>query len=185
MTNIIMSHIYRQSIYVLLICIIISCGNSDETLDTIMNPSIQIDRIKNMTTLITENGRLKMYMYATKLNKYNNDSSRFNFPQGVNMTLYNDSIKPETFCIAKYADYWKKTGLLLLKDSVVIWNTKGDTLMSNELWWDKNTEKIYTNEPIFIHQPGSRMKGTCWRSNDNLTNYSICNMEGIFENRNN
>lgn len=163
---------------------LIRCGNSDETLNTVMAKTIQVDQIKNMTTIVTEHGTLKMNMFATILNKYNDDSGRFNFSKGIRVTFFNDSIKPETYCTSKYADYWKKTGLLLLRDSVVIWNIKGDTLISNELWWDRNTKKIYTDEPVFIYQPGSRMKGTCWRSNDNLTDYSICNMEGIFDKNN-
>ena len=40
-----------------------------------------------------------------------------------------------------------------LKDCVVVINIlKGDTLRCQELWWDQNTQKFYTNKPARYSQ---------------------------------
>ncbi len=49
-------------------------------------------------------------------------------------------------CYARYREYERK---VFLKDSVVVINIlKGDTLKTDELWWDQDKEEFYTDRPV-------------------------------------
>ena len=49
--------------------------------------------------------------------------------------------------------------MFFLKDSVVVYNIKGDTLRSSELWYNQALQKYYTDTPVWIHTKDKRIYG--------------------------
>ena len=65
------------------------------------------------------------------------DSSFMEFPNTLHVDFYNDSIKIESTLDAMYAKYLESQKKIFLKDSVMVINLQtGDTLKSQELWWE-------------------------------------------------
>ena len=67
---------------------------------------------------------------------------------------------------------------MFLRDSVIIFNIKGDTLRSEELWWDQTKEKIYTNLAVHIRKPDEKLDGTGFLADQNLRKWTIYNATG-------
>jgi hypothetical protein len=42
---------------------------------------------------------------------------------------------------------------------VRVYNIANDTLFCQELWWDQNLQKFYTDKPVRIHRPDMIMIG--------------------------
>jgi LPS export ABC transporter protein LptC len=81
---------------------------------------------------------------------------------------------------AHYARYREYESKVFLKDSVVVINIfKGDTLRTNELWWDQNTEEFYTDKPVRIYQPDKTIFGTGLRAAQDFSKYDIYHITGI------
>ena len=69
---------------------------------------------------------------------------------------------------------------MFLRDSVVVINlAKGDTLKTDELWWDQNTQEFYTDKPVEIHQPDKTVYGKGLRAAQDFSWYDIFNITGV------
>lgn len=64
--------------------------------------------------------------------------------------------------------------------NVVIRNLKGEKFNTELLYWDQNTEKVYSDRFIRIEQPDRIITGRGFDSNQQMTKYTIHKPEGIF-----
>jgi LPS export ABC transporter protein LptC len=81
---------------------------------------------------------------------------------------------------AHYARYREYEDKVYLKDSVVVINIeKRDTLKTDELWWDQNTQEFYTDKNVRIYEPDKTIFGTGLRAKQDLTSYDIFNITGV------
>ncbi len=61
-----------------------------------------------------------------------------------------------------------------LRDRVVVFSIKGDTLRTPDLWWDQNTKKFYTDKFVRLHTKDKRLYGgKGFEADQDLTNYTI------------
>ncbi|MCA6467331.1 MAG: LPS export ABC transporter periplasmic protein LptC, partial [Chitinophagaceae bacterium] len=58
------------------------------------------------------------------------------------------SNKIESRIDAQYGNYNENEQKVLLKNNVVASNIYGDTLFTDELWWDQVAEKLYTDKKV-------------------------------------
>lgn len=73
------------------------------------------------------------------------------FPKTLYVIFYDDSTgKPNSFVFAKYGVYYQTLNRIELRDSVIATNIAGDTLRTNELWWDQNRQLIYGSLPALL-----------------------------------
>ena len=69
---------------------------------------------------------------------------------------------------------------VFLKDSVVVINIiRGDTLRTDELWWNQDTQQFYTDKAVRIHQPDKTIFGTGLKAAQDFSSYDIFNITGI------
>jgi hypothetical protein len=66
-----------------------------------------------------------------------------------------------------------------MRDSVVVYNTKGDTLFAEDLWWDQNLEIFYSDKPVRVYQGMDRLTGDDGiRATQDLKKITILNNRG-------
>ena len=119
-----------------------------------------VEEAKNVETFLSQDARIKARLTAPFMLRYVADSPYVEFPRSLHVDFYNDTMAMESKLDALYGKYreWEKK--VYLRDSVVVINKlKGDTLKTNELWWDQNTEKFYTDKPVVIHTRDKTFKG--------------------------
>jgi len=108
-----------------------------------------IEEGKNISSFLSMNGKMRAHLTAPLLLRYQDDSARkAEFPNTLHVDFYNDTAKIESQLRARYGRYLENQSKVFLKDSVVAFNTKGDTLFCEELWWDQNTQKFYTDKKV-------------------------------------
>ena len=76
---------------------------------------------------------------------------------------------------SKYARYNENEGRVFLRDSVIIFNIKKDTLWCNELWWDRNLGTFFTEKPVRLsqQQPHQIIYGQGLQADQNFKWFSI------------
>jgi len=65
-----------------------------------------------------------------------------------------------------------------MRDSVVVYNTKGDTLFAEDLWWDQNLEIFYSDNPVKVYRGMDRIIGDGIWAKSNLSKLTIKNARG-------
>lgn len=155
--------LFRSKPYFLLIaaffgsCFFMSaCENDLGTVDDQFRKKTAVEEAIQVESYLSQAGRVKAKLTSPYMKRYMADSPYVEFPRTLHVDFYNDSLQIESTLDALYARHMEFEQKVLLKDSVVVINKfKGDTLRTNELWWDQNTQEFYTDKPVRIYQkPG-------------------------------
>ncbi|NNV56001.1 LPS export ABC transporter periplasmic protein LptC [Limnovirga soli] len=130
-----------------------SCENSMQEVRNlgIHKPGKEV--AENVQSYMSQDGKIKAKLTAPLMYRTQSDTPITEFPKTLKVDFYGDSAKLESKLFAKYGRYMESEGKVLLKDSVVVFNVKGDTMLTNELWWDRNKAIFYTDKYVLIKKP--------------------------------
>ena len=102
------------------------------------------------------------------------------FEKGVYMEQFDSIFNVEASIKADTAYYYDKERLWKLIGNVDIQNRKGERFNTELLYWNEATQKVYSDKFIRIQQPDRIITGHGFDSNQQMTIYTIRNIEGIF-----
>jgi LPS export ABC transporter protein LptC len=136
-----------------------SCENDQAKIDALFNKQISVEEAKNIESYMSQAGKVKAKLTAPYMLRYQGgigtsvDSPYIEFPRTLHVDFYDDSTVIESTLDALYSKYVEYDHKVLLRDSVLVLNIKnGDTLRTQELWWDQDKQEFYTDKPAHIYQ---------------------------------
>lgn len=144
------------------------------------------DSLPMMTTLgvvtyISDSGVTRYRMDADEWLVYDRKKpSYWAFEKGVYLEQFDSLLNVEASIKADTAYYYDKQKLWKLMGNVDIENRKGERFNTELLYWNQATEKVYSDRFIRIEQPDRIITGYGFDSNQQMTNYQIRNMGGVF-----
>ena len=81
---------------------------------------------------------------------------------------------------ADYAYYNEPAQRWMLRGNVQAVNLEGEMFETPLLFWDQQTESVYSDSSIVITRETSIIKGVGFRSNQEMTKYTILRPTGVF-----
>ena len=102
------------------------------------------------------------------------------FEKGVYLEKFDSLYRVEASIKSDTAYFYDKEKLWKLMGNVKIENLKGEQFDTELLYWDQSTGKVYSDRYIRIEQTDRIIMGHGFESNQQMTDYKIHNMEGIF-----
>lgn len=127
------------------------CENDVNEVRELGKKKPSIEEGKNISSYLSMNGKMRAHLTAPLLLRYQGDSARkAEFPNSLHVDFFNDSMKIESQLNAKYGRYLENENKVFLRDNVVVFNIKGDTLFCEELYWDQNTQKLFTDKKVIL-----------------------------------
>ena len=138
---------------------LLSCENDIKKVfdDGVRKPNIET--AINIESFLSQNGKLKAKLISPLMWRYAMDTSYLEFPKTLHVNFFDSTTKVDSQVNALYGKYFESRSQVYLRDSVVVFNTKGDTLRAPELWWDQNTRKFYTNKRVRIRRKDQQIIG--------------------------
>ena len=162
--------------------LLFSCGDSGES-QRYDYESIMTERSENRTITMTENGKRSYSFYAPLIEGYSLAQNPYQkFDKGIKMTTYtSDSLSlVDATITADNAIYYDKQKLWEAKNNVEIvkFNRKdGDTVvtdktivLTDQLYWDARTKKIYSNVKTKVLQADGWHEGVGFEADEDLKN---------------
>ncbi len=140
---------------------------------------LSVDEVKVVTSYLSTGGRLKAKLTAPFMLRYYDSVPRVEFPNTLHVDFYNDSMQIESYLDAKKAYYYEQQSRVILNDSVVVIRINGDTLKTNELFWEQNLHKLFTNSDVEIRQKTKTIFGKGFESDETLKNFRIDSITGV------
>ncbi|UAY56457.1 LPS export ABC transporter periplasmic protein LptC [Arachidicoccus terrestris] len=129
------------------------CENDINEVKALNNHGYNTEEATGVTSYLSIGGKVKAKLTAPVMISSEKDTTSMSFPNSLFVVFYDDSTSlPSSFVSAKYGIYYKRLNKVKLKDSVVAYTIAGDTLTTSELWWDQNTETIYSDKPSVLKQ---------------------------------
>ena len=130
-----------------------SCVNDEKVVQEMFSKKIGVDEAMGVESYMSQGGKMKARLRAPQMLRYQDTLPRVEFPKTLHVDFFNDTMVVESQLDAMFARYVENQNQVYLRDSVRVFNNKGDTLFCQELWWDQNEERFYTDKPVRIHQP--------------------------------
>jgi LPS export ABC transporter protein LptC len=164
-------------------CLLSSCKNDIKEIDALVKKGIQQeDKAEDVTIYYSNDGNVKMRLFAKEFVK--NDAAKppyTDMRKGLKVEFYDDSSRVESTLTARYARYYEQQGNILIRDSIVVVNKKGEQLNTEELVWNQSAKKLYTEKFVKITTTTQVMYGDGLEANEDFTWYKILNPKGIVE----
>ncbi|WP_090654493.1 LPS export ABC transporter periplasmic protein LptC [Parafilimonas terrae] len=154
-----------------------SCHNDYQQVQDLAKKTIPTDKATDVTSYFSQGGITKAKLTTPLMTMAQGDTPKTEFPKTLHVDFY-DSVKLQSKLFAKYGLYYPNKHLVFLRDSVVVFNVQGDTLRSEELWWDQDKEIIYTSLPVHIRKPDEKLDGDSMTADQNFNHYTIFNARG-------
>jgi LPS export ABC transporter protein LptC len=136
-----------------------SCENDPGEVNRDNTRKPNIEEGYNIESFLSQNGNLRAKLTAPFMLRYTLDTSYIEFPRKLHVNFYDSSGKVESQVDALYGKYLETQSKVYLRDSVVVFNVKGDTLWTPDLWWDQNAKRFYTNNRVRIRRKDQRIIG--------------------------
>ena len=162
-----------------------SCSEVVEHTAEAINPE---DSVSMMTSygvkiLISDSGVIK-YRVITERWEVNTvrQPPRWEFMKGVFFEQFDEKFQVQAYVQADTAWYYDQQNLWKLRGRVHVRNVNGMIYNSEELYWDGRSHELYSNVFCCVVTPERTIEGTCFRSDERMTRYSVTNSKGSFVN---
>ncbi|HLY71068.1 MAG TPA: LPS export ABC transporter periplasmic protein LptC [Puia sp.] len=159
----------------------VACENNIKNIPALRKKQIGVEIGKDIESYYSVGAKVKAKLTSPYMVRYLTDSPYVEFPKTMHVDFYNDTMRIQTRMDAKYGKYYQYDDRVFLRDSVIVKNSiTGDTLKTNELWWDKKKQLLYNDKPSYIF----KKDGTQLFAKDgleaaqDLSSYSFKNVSG-------
>ena len=158
-----------------------SCENSLTDINGLTEKKIGIEEAKQVNIIYSLGDKTKAKLVAPYMLRHEENVPFIEFTKTLHTDFYNDSLQIESRLDAHYGRYMETESKVYLKDSVVVFNTKGDTLYCNELYWDrsKTGKEFYTDKPVRIRTPSQIIDGDALDAPQDFKSWHIINGRGF------
>lgn len=159
---------------------VLGCENDVAEVNKWNSKKIMVDEAYTVQTIFSQGGELKAKLKAPVMLRYQADTVSVEFPKTLHVDFFDSTGKKESELDALYGKYFESLNKVLLRDSVVVSNIKGDTLKTSELWWDQNTRKFYTDSLVRLRTVDKTIYGgKGMEADQDLSRWSIFKPTGI------
>lgn len=178
----------RSTLFNLLIIVAIvfihSCKNDIETINALSSElNLPVQSGKNFEVQYTDSGKLQVIFKAPLAERYikqGDEGSYYEFRKGIEIQFYDKNEELESLVTARHGMYYEDENLGVARDSVVAQNViTGEQLNTEELFWDRENQTIYSNvftkitneDGVFFGEKG-------FESDQSFDNYKLIGSSG-------
>lgn len=163
--------------------LLFSCsGKNKQVGDAVTNrDSMAVMVTTGITSLVSENGVLKYRMMTDRWEMFDKtDPPYWAFENKVYLEVLDSTMNVSSLIKADTAYYYSNSKIWELRSNVHAENVDKEEFDTDLLFWNQNTEKVYSDSRIVIRQEEQVIRGVGFESNQDFTRYSIRHTDGVF-----
>ena len=127
--------------------LLFSCKSTPKVADVSLD-AVRTEESENLTIIMSENGRKSYHFKTPLLEGYMLGREPYReFRKGITITTYQDDslTTVNAVLVANYAIYYENRKLWEAKGDVVVTKPDGTRLYTQQLFWNSQTKRIYSN----------------------------------------
>jgi LPS export ABC transporter protein LptC len=157
-----------------------SCENDIEVIKSLSGDQLLPSQsMINAEIIYTDSARLQLRITAPEIHNYSNAAEKYTeFPRGVFAEFFDRAGNVESQLNSKYAIYYTDNELWEAKDSVVVINSEGEILNTDQLYWDERLKIIYSNAFVRITRPQEVIMGEGFEADETFSRWKIKKIQG-------
>ena len=157
--------------------IVSSCSNSMSEINELVNKTqSQDDRGIDVTILYSKNGKVQARLFTHELIRNEGATPPFtDMKNGMKVEFFNDSARVVNTLTARNARWYEHENNIIIRDSVVVVNDRGDRLDTQELVWNASIQKFFTEKGVCITTPMYTTTGSGMEADQDFHNPHVTN----------
>lgn len=132
----------------------------------------------NSSVIFSDSGNVKAVLNAGHISVFNTKAYTL-VDSGAVVDFYKNGEKVSTLT-GKRGKVLDATKDIEIYDSVMVVNKEGSVLKTSKLYWNNKLQKVSTDVFVKITTPKEDIEGIGFESDQNLKNYSIYKVTGVF-----
>lgn len=159
----------------------VSCDGRKSVSTFVDTEKIMTEKSDSLTIISSLNGKQDYVFRAPLFENYGLAKEPYmEFRKGIVIETYNDSTGVrESFLVADYAINFKNQQMWETKGNVFAENKDGQTLETQQLFWNQKTKRIYSNVDTRVTQPnGEVITGVGFESDESMNDWVFRRVEG-------
>lgn len=161
--------------------LIVGCENDPKAVAA-MFPEIRPDaeKITNFETIYSDSAEVKVRISGPELLRYTEGAEVIQvFPKGVYVEFFDAFGEISSTLASKYGIRYENEERVIVRDSVVWQAQVGDRLDTEELVWEAQNERIYSDRYVRLKQDDKIITGVGFESNQNFTRSKVRAIQGV------
>lgn len=157
-----------------------SCKNKMEDVRAVTNIESYPDLMsENIELMYSDSARVMLKVSAPKVLRYENEENPYTeFPKGIKVIFYDNAGDIDATITSQYAIYTEKDDLWhATKDVVAINHKENKILNTEELFWNMEEERIYSDKHVRITSDEEIVYGKGFESDQSFDNWTIKGIE--------
>lgn len=132
---------------------------------------------KQLNAFYSDSAKIKLQVIAPIRSEYRSGDQEY--AKGIRVNFFNDKQQSYAYLQSNYAQYDKETDIFLAIGNVIVENTEeAKKLETEELRWNRQAQKIYTDKFVRITTPKEVISGMGLEASQDFTYYKIKKVQG-------
>lgn len=158
------------------------CTNDMETISMFNNRNLPSQELKGAEVRRSERGVLQMTLEAPLIQQYQTPEAKTVYPKGVELQFFDNQQQLRTTLRANYALSLDERNIMKAQDSVVVIDYQnGDTIYLEDIIWNSNEDRIYSNHSVRAVNGQRVTYGDGFVSDQQMQNLRILRQRGTVE----
>ena len=158
-----------------------ACGPEEQSYVPNASANTPTMSTTEVNTFISDSGYTRYFITSPLWNIYDEATQRYwNFPAGLELEQYDRQMRPTSHLRCDSARYFVDQRLWRLDGRVVMINTRRDTFLTQQVYWDQNRREVYSDSFIHISRADRVIEGYGFTSNEAMTQFAVNRPTGIF-----
>jgi len=139
-----------------------------------------VETIEEVKMLYSESANIRVELRAPTLLRHKTKNPFLEFPEGLQLTFFDDSLRVNSKLSAKYGIRYEKEQRTIVRDEVVWLNeNKNEKLETEELLWNERARKILSDKFVKITTDTESIFGEGFEAEQDFSSYKIKKITGI------
>ena len=141
---------------------------------------VPVEVSTGIEVVYTDSARLKAKLKAPEMRRYlSEEDPKLEMPKGVFVEFFDKSGNVNSRLRGDYGIRFLNKNLTKVTGDVEVVNLQGDTMNTEELWWDENTEKVYSQQQVKVKSKDEIIISQGFESDVTFTKYTFYKIKGI------
>lgn len=139
---------------------------------------VPVDKSTGVEIIYSDSAKVRAKLITPELLNFKTEKPYIEMKKGITVIFYDQNQQETSRLKADYAIRREHENVVELKRNVVASNTKGETFKSDELFWDENKRRFYSNKLVSITSKENVLYGTSFWANEDFSYYEIVQSTG-------
>lgn len=157
-----------------------SCRNELSSIQEVFPPEAMfIEDVKDFEMLYSDSARVRVRIRGPVMWRHLDEKNpRQEFPEGVEVEFFDPFFRVTSRLTSLYAVRLENENQIVVRDSVIWTGTNNERLETEELIWDENTKKVYTNKFVVVRRNDEIIWGHGFESDQEFSRSRVKAIEG-------